>query len=140
MNTPFRFTSRLTFLFVLLAGALALAGCNKQTEGGAPSGVTDANLQQKIEQANMPSDHRDLATYYDSLAETAQNGSTNERERREQYERRWRTGSHPMGPAAGPHFDGLSADHESSAGHYRAMAQWHRQMAEVAERSPTQSE
>ncbi len=140
MNTSIRYTSRHTFLFVLLAGALALAGCNKQTESGAPSSVTDANLQQKIEQANTPSDHRGLASYYDTRAQAAQNGSINERERRAQYERRWRTGTHPMGPAAGPHFDGLSADHESSAGHYRAMAQWHRQMADEAERSPTQAE
>ncbi|MGE0114957.1 MAG: hypothetical protein AB7T07_08765 [Steroidobacteraceae bacterium] len=140
MNTSIQFRSLHTLLIVLLSGALALAGCNKKTEGGAPSSVTDANLQQKIEQANTPSDHRDLATYYDSLAETAQNGSTNERERREQYERRWRAGPHPMGPATGPHFDGLAVDHESSAGHYRAMAQWHRQMADEAERTRTHSE
>lgn len=139
MKTSTPFPTRKTLLFILLTGAVVLAGCDKNTTDETSS-VTDANVTQKVEQARTPADHQDLAAYYDARAQQAERDGTEERELKGQYERRWQPGDHPMGPGAGRHFESLAEEHQATASHYRAMGQWHREMAERTEKSSAAAE
>jgi hypothetical protein len=133
-------------MLVLVTGALTLAGCDNKTSNEATSTtasasrITDANVAEKIEQARTPADHEELAVYYDERAQAAQREGADERELRGRYERRWQPDSHPMGPGARGHVEGLIESHEQGAGHYRSMADWHRQMAQSAQQSPSTDE
>ena len=148
MNTTtfLRAPSAALMMVLLAAGAFALAGCDKRTSSeatsaaGSASGVTAANLAEKIEQARSPADHRELAAYYDARAEAAQREVAEDRELRGRYERRWQPDNHPMGPGARGHYDNLIGGHEASAHNYQAMAQWHREMAGRAQESSTADE
>lgn len=125
----------------LMAGALMLAGCDKNTPGEAATlpittGVTDANVADKVQQAATPADHQNLATYYDAQAQAAEREAGADRELRMRYARRWRPGEYPMGPGALEPYDHLIEGQEDDIREYRALAEWHREMARHAEPPP----
>lgn len=132
-------------LAALLAGA-ALAGCDKQSGSAAtnaaasPTAVTEANVTKKVEEARTPADHEAIASYYDSRAQGAQREFGEDRELQERYARRMQRDNHPMADGARGHLNELTEGHEAGARHYRAMAEWHREMARTAEQSSTAAE
>lgn len=133
----FRPARRSCLVLVALLGAATLGGCDREAAGGA-SAVTDSNVTSKIEQARTPGDHQELANYYESRASAARREAVQGRELRGQYERRWR--SDRQGERAGRHFEDLTQDHEQTESHYRAMADWHREMAQHGERAASTEE
>ena len=131
-----------TLLIIALFGATALVGCNKETSSdqAAASGVTEANVAQKVESASTPDDHEALAKYYDERARLAQAEAASEGEARTRYERRWNPVDHPMGGRAREHYNHMIEGRERGASDYHAMAEWHREMAEHAQREPAANE
>lgn len=134
----------------MLLGALlaagGLAGCDKQTGSAAtnaaasPTVVTEANVAQKVAEAREPADHEAIASYYESRAQGAQREFGEDRGLQESYEHRMQRDNHPMAAGARDHLRGLSEGHEASAKHYRAMADWHREMARSAEQASAAAE
>lgn len=131
-----------TLIIIALAGAAVLGGCDKRApnEGAATSGVTSANLADKVDQARTPADHQALAAYYEEQARRTQREASAEREAGTRYERRWNPDDHPMGRGAREHYNHMLEGREEGASDYRAMAEWHRQMATHAEREVTTDE
>jgi hypothetical protein len=130
--TEFFRTHVSTTLMIVLVGATALAGCDRRAssdEGVVTSGVTSTNLADKIEQARTPADHEALAKYYEERARVAQSETAQEQEVRTRYERRWNPDDHPMGRGARDHYNHMIEGRDGEASSYRAMAEWHRQMA-----------
>lgn len=129
-------------LAVLLAGA-TLAGCDKQTGSAATNGaastnaVTEANVAEKVAEARTPADHEAIASYYEARAQGAQRELGEGRELQQRYEHRRQRDNHPMADGARGHLNELTEGHEAGARHYRAMAEWHREMARSAEQSST---
>ena len=139
MNTTVYWPSRAAcFALSVLLGA-ALAGCDRQAADRAGT-VTQSNVAEKIEQARTPTDHRELAEYYESRASAARREAVDERELRGEYERRWGSDGRAMGPRAMRHFADLAEDHQETESHYRAMAEWHREMARHGDNSSTAGE
>lgn len=132
-------------LSVFLAGG-GLAGCDKQTGSAAtnaaasPAVVTEANVAKKVAEASTPADHEAIASYYESRAQGAQRESGEDRDLQERYEHRMQRDNHPMAAGARDHLHGLSEGHEASARHYRAMAEWHREMAHGTEQPSTSAQ
>lgn len=128
---------RVCLVLVALLGMGAIGGCDRQTAVSAGV-VTDSNVAKKIEEARTPGDHQELANYYESRASAARREAVQGRELRGQYERRWR--SDRQGERAGRHFEDLVEDHEYTESHYRAMADWHREMAQHGEHAASSDE
>lgn len=137
---------RLTVLAVALVACAALTACDKQTASetngasNASGTVTQANVAQKVVQAQTPQDHEAIAAYYEIRAREAERESTEDRDLQGLYEQRWQRDHHPMGSGARDHLDDLTESHESGARHYRAMATWHHDMARSAEHDSTARE
>ncbi|MFA5937712.1 MAG: hypothetical protein WC809_00025 [Sinimarinibacterium sp.] len=115
--------------FIVVAVAATLAGGCASFEH---RGITDANLDQKIQQASSPADHIALADYYDEQARYAQREGRARRSARRHYEH-WPPGVYyPIGTTAGivDHYDRLIEGYEQTASESRALADWHRRMAE----------
>jgi len=130
-----------TLMIAVLAGALALASCNRnapsQYATTTASSVTDTNVADKVQQAASPADHQNLATYYDAQAQAAEREAGADRELRGRYENRWKPGDHPVEPGALEPYDHLIEGREDDVREYRALAEWHREMARHTEPSPT---
>lgn len=133
----FSLDRRVCLVLVALLSTGAIGGCDRQTAGGAGT-VTESNVGKKIEEARTPGDHQELANYYESRANAARREAVQGRELRGQYERRWR--SDRQGERAGRHFEDLAEDHEQTESHYRAMADWHREMARHGEHAASSEE
>jgi hypothetical protein len=130
-------------LIIALFGATTLVGCDKRTsenQATASSGVTDANVATKIEGASTAADHEALAKYYDERTRLAQAEAVNDSEARTRYERRWNPNEHLMGGRAREHYNHMVEQREGEAGDYHAMADWHREMAQHAQREPAADE
>ncbi|HKS56519.1 MAG TPA: hypothetical protein VJS12_14600 [Steroidobacteraceae bacterium] len=139
MNATVYWRSRAACFALSALLGTALAGCDRQTADRAGA-VTQSNVAQKIEQARTPTDHRELAEYYESRASVARREAVDERELRGEYERRWGSGGNAMRGRAMHHFDDLAEDHQETETHYRAMAEWHREMARNGDNSSTAGE
>lgn len=118
-----------------ISAGVVLAGCDGRNRAG-PEVVTDSNVAQKVQQASTSTDHHRLAEYMDARAMAAQLEAAGKRDLRTHYERRWRDGD-SMGSNPGRHFEGLIEGQEENASDYRAMANWHRRMAQQIEHSAT---
>lgn len=136
-------------IWVLLAALFAgggIAGCDNRTGSAAanvtasPTTVTEANVAQKVAEARTPADHEAIASYYEFRAQGTQREFEEDRELQQRYERRMQRDNHPMAAGASDHLHGLSEGHEAGAKHYRAMAEWHHEMARSAEQSTTVAE
>src|SRR5688572_1730369 len=95
----------LSLLMIALAGSAMLGGCDRTSNrDAAASGVTSANLADKVEQAHTPADHAALSQYYEEQASATEREAGDEREARTRYERRWSPDDHPMGRGAREHY------------------------------------
>ncbi|MBL6748892.1 MAG: hypothetical protein ISP90_00135 [Nevskia sp.] len=150
-----RKSAALALALPLLTGAVLLSGCGPKSAAPAAS-VTDANLVDKVQQARTPTDHQDIARYYDAQAQAAERQAAVDRKFRGSYVRSWPPGGPSEGPAAeghydsasgtatltlrgfGPsaegHYDRLIARDEDDAREYHALADWHRDLAGQVER------
>lgn len=107
----------------ILSLMLLLGGCASL---GRPP-VTDANLVEKIEQAHTPADHAALADYYEEQARQAEREGSVRRSAQGHYER-W-----PRGDTTADvvyHYERLIEGYERTASESRAMADWHRRLAQ----------
>ena len=139
MSTNIRSQAPISALLAVLSVAFMLAGCNTKSKDQT-TGITDANVAQKVEQAHTPAEHRELSSYYEAKAQAARHERATERDIGERYERRWGSDNHPMGSRAGRHFQDLAEGHERTASHYREMADWHRELAQRGEHASTPDE
>lgn len=115
--------------FVVVAVAAALAGGCATFE---LRGINDANLDQKIQQASTAADHAALADYYDEQARYARREGGVRRSARRHYEH-WPPGvNSAIGTTAGilDHYDRLIEGYEQTANESRALADWHRRLAD----------
>lgn len=117
--------------WAVLAASIAAAGCATTNS----SGVTDANLNQRIQQASTPADHAAIAAYYDEQARDS------ERLRRERQDARRHYAHVPAGvyyptgttPGILEHYDRLIEGYDQTARESRALSHWHQRLAESAE-------
>lgn len=115
-------------LVALAVSSVLAGGCASFEQPG----ITEANLDQRIQQASTPADHAALANYYDERATYAQRESGLRRSARRHYEY-WPPGIYyPTGTTPGilDHYDRLIEGYEQTARESRALAAWHRSMAE----------
>lgn len=112
----------------LIATILAVGGC---ATAASKTGITDANLLERIAQAHTPADHENLAVYFDEKAAAAQRTSEECRQLRKRYERMPQSVFYRFGTAPGllSHYEDLIGNHRRNAESYRALADWHRMQA-----------
>lgn len=96
------------------------------------SGITEANLAQRVEQATTPADHLNLAAYFDDQAAAAERQRDKWRQLRKYYEHKPASLFYPIGTVPGmlAHYDQLIQDQQNSADECRALARVHRGLAE----------
>jgi hypothetical protein len=121
-------TPRRRTLIALVMASVFAGGCATFEQRG----ITEANLDQKVQEASAPADHAALADYYDEQARYAQREGGVRRGARRHYEH-WPPGVYyPVGTTAGilDHYDRLIEGYEQTASESRALAAWHRRLAE----------
>lgn len=114
----------------ILAAAITTAGCATTNA----SGITDADLNQRIQQASTPADHAAIAAYYDGQARESERLRRERQEARRHYAHTPASLFYPLGttPAILEHYDRLIEGYDQTARESRALSQWHRQLAESA--------
>lgn len=122
--------TRLRTISAIVAAALALSGC--ATTGATR--ITDATLNQSIEQASTTADHVVIATYYEVRAHQAENDLRERQAARRHYAHEPAGMYYPNGSARTvlEHYDRLMAGYEQTALENHALASWHRQLADEA--------
>ena len=118
------------------------------------SGVSEANLADKIQHAKTPTDHQDIARYYEAEAQTADRKTEQDYELKRGYQRDWPDGmpgpagmvgaygfqAHEFEHGAEEHYDHLSERSKDESREYHALADEHRRMAAQLERGPRRAD
>ena len=114
----------------VFAASVAVAGCATVDA----SGVSDANVIQRIEQSRTPADHEAIAGYYEDQARQAERQARRFQGTRRHYAHYPPGVYYPIGTNAGmlQHYDQLIGSYVQAAKEGHAMAEWHRGLAERA--------
>ncbi len=107
-------------LLALAVGVL-LVGCSSNGPKATPQSIVE-----KIETARTPTDHAELAAYYDAEAAKARASAASHREMAKTYGTQNLGGG--KGPAMGGHCADLARNFDAAADNFAALAKLHREL------------